>query len=249
MAMSNHSGLGPLKVASVRDACVQLLENRILSGEWKIGMRLPSERNLAHSLQVSRIILHEALVDLASKGLVTIQPRRGIFVSDYRKNGSCGLLSSLMSFQNEALDPDFVRSLVEMRQLLEVETARLAARWHSREHLLELKKIFSDEEHTDAADFHKLTELDFAFHQQIASASGNLMYSLIINSFRNVYTHLTGRFFQYYQGRPELRRVLDFHRDLIQAIQAGEENRAAVIMLSLLEHGTALLYEQMERNK
>jgi GntR family transcriptional repressor for pyruvate dehydrogenase complex len=249
MTLPDCNSLSPLKVSSVKDACVRLLENKILSGEWKIAMRLPSERTLAQSLEISRIILHEALVDLASKGLVTIQPRRGIFVNDYRKNGSCGLLSSIMAYQNETLDPEFVRSLVEMRQLLETETARLAARSRTSAHIAELLRILAEEEKVDRDDFGQITELDFAFHQQIAIASGNLMYPLIINSFRNVYTHLTGIFFRIFHGKPETAQVQAYHRELIQAIQAGDQDRAQETMQALLTHGSALLFQELERSK
>lgn len=72
----------PIQVQSLKAACVQRLEELILSGEWQIGMRLPSERDLAAHLNISRPVLHETLVDLAAKGLVTIEPRRGVFIND-----------------------------------------------------------------------------------------------------------------------------------------------------------------------
>ena len=88
----------PLHVPSLKEACVQRLEGLILSGEWQMGMRLPSERDLAAEMNISRPVLHEALVDLEAKGLVSIAARRGVFVSDYRTSGSCALLSSLFSY-------------------------------------------------------------------------------------------------------------------------------------------------------
>ena len=70
----------PLKVQSLKSACISRLEGLILSGELHIGERLPSEREFAARLEVSRPVLHEALVDLGLKGLVQILPRRGVFV-------------------------------------------------------------------------------------------------------------------------------------------------------------------------
>ena len=60
--------LKPLHVDSLKEACVKRLEELILSGELKVGVRLPSERDFAASLGVSRPVLHEALVDLSAKG-------------------------------------------------------------------------------------------------------------------------------------------------------------------------------------
>ena len=76
--------LDPLRVQSLKEACILRLESMILSGELKIGARLPSERDLAARLEISRPVLHEALVDLALKGLVRIVPRHGVFINDYR---------------------------------------------------------------------------------------------------------------------------------------------------------------------
>ena len=62
----------PLKIQSLKDACVSRLEQLILSGELKIGEQLPSERDFALRIGVSRPVLHAALVELDSKGLVQI---------------------------------------------------------------------------------------------------------------------------------------------------------------------------------
>jgi GntR family transcriptional regulator, transcriptional repressor for pyruvate dehydrogenase complex len=71
-----------IKIKSIKGVCVARLEDLILSGECKLGERLPAERDFAVQIGVSRPVLHEALVDLDSKGLVQINPRRGVFVSD-----------------------------------------------------------------------------------------------------------------------------------------------------------------------
>ena len=119
--------ISPLAVQSLKEACVRKLEGFILSGELKIGERLPAERALAQRLGLSRPVLHEALVDLAGKGLVVIEPRRGARIADFRTSGSLALLPSLLAYQEGALDPVFMNSLMEMRLVLEMETARLAA--------------------------------------------------------------------------------------------------------------------------
>lgn len=85
----------PLQVNSLTGACITRLEELVLSGELRAGERLPAERDLAARLGVSRPVLHEALLDLSAKGLVTILPRRGVVVNDYRKSGSTAILSSL----------------------------------------------------------------------------------------------------------------------------------------------------------
>lgn len=235
--------IGPLRVTSVREACARFLENKILSGEWKIGARLPSERGLAASLEVSRLILHEAIVELAAKGLVEIIPRKGTFVSDYRRDGAVGLLSSLMFYQNGELDRGLLSSMLDMRLLIETETARLAAANRSENQLDELRGILKAEKITDLSDDVSLTNLDFVFHQTIAIASGNLMYPMIINSFRNVYTRLTSTFFKRFSGQAVINEVFNFHDRFVRTISEQQPNEAEEVMRAMLEHGARLLVE------
>jgi GntR family transcriptional repressor for pyruvate dehydrogenase complex len=229
--------LDPLRVQSLKEACILRLEIMILSGELKIGTRLPSERDLAARLEISRPVLHEALVDLALKGLVRIVSRQGVFINDYRTDGSCAILSSLLNYNNGEFDPQFTQSLLDMRINMEVECARMAAQHHTPKQLEELKALLISETAIDGGDVGSLTELDFKFHLFIAIASGNMVYPLIINSFKGVYTRLTNQFFNKYANTPIVDDVLRYHRDLVEAIQALQPETAANTMYDMLKHG------------
>lgn len=229
--------LEPLAVPSLKEACIRRLEGLILSGTLKIGERLPSERALAEQLGVSRPVVHQALVDLAAKGLVEILPRKGVVVNDFRTQGSCALLSSLLAFSEGELDAGIVRSLVEMRLLMEVEAARLAALHRTAAQAQQLQEIFAAGATANPHDARSMAELDFAFHQLITLASGNVMYPLIINSFKGLYTHLTRRFFEKHAGAGVLAEMLELQRALVAAIASNDEEAAASAMKALLVHG------------
>ena len=78
---------------------------------------------------IDRFEARERIVaDLEAKGLVTLTPRVGAVVNDYRREGSLALLNSLVSYQEGRLEPDLLKSLLDVRRFFEVETARLAAR-------------------------------------------------------------------------------------------------------------------------
>lgn len=235
------SPVQPLHAPSLKEACVARLEALILSGEFQIGERLPPERELAGRLGISRPVLHEALVDLAAKGLVRVVPRHSVTVNDFRTHGSVAILSSLLAYQQGRLDSTMARSLMDMRILLETETARLAARYYTAEQLARLRELLAQEEATDSRDAASLTELDFSFHLQVALASGNLVYPLIINSFKAVYTNLTHLFFEKYCGTPVIAEVLRFHGRLVQAIAARDTGEAGMVMGETLRHGEELL--------
>jgi len=119
--------LKPIRTESLKDVFINRFEKLILSGTFPVGQKLPSERELALQLGVSRPVVHEGLLDLAAKGLVTLIPRVGTIVNDYRKEGSLSLLTSLVNYHQGDLEPELLTSLLEMRFLFEVETARLTA--------------------------------------------------------------------------------------------------------------------------
>ncbi len=231
----------PLRFESLKAACIRRLEELILSGSFQIGERLPAERDLAVSLNVSRPVLHEALVDLAAKGLVTIQPRRGVYISDFRTSGSPAILASLLEYNNGQLDPAFTQSLIDMRLILEVESARLAALNRGPDHLAAFRGILAREQTRPRPSLSDLIELDFDFHLQVALASGNLVYPLIVNSFKGVYTNLTGGFFSLHYHSPVLDQVFHYHHHLVEAIQEQDSQGAAAIMTDMLRHGEKYL--------
>ena len=86
-----------------------------------------------------------------------------------------------------------------------------------------------------------LTDLDFAFHLAIAIASGNLVYPLIINSFKGVYTNLTGEFFRKYVGSLIVAEVHQFHRQLVGAFELQDTESAVQTMSAMLAHGERYL--------
>jgi DNA-binding FadR family transcriptional regulator len=240
----------PIKIQSLKDACVGRLEQLILSGELKIGEQLPSERDFALRIGVSRPVLHAALVDLDSKGLVQIIPRRGVFVSDFRRSGSLAMLGSLLSYHAGNLDPAFTRSLIAMRLLIETETARLAALNCTAQQLVEFHTLLAEEARAGseaAGDPQTLTGLDFSFHLSIAIASGSLVYPLIINSFKGVYTHLTGGFFSRYCGTPVADAVRQFHAQIVAAFECRDPEAAVNTMTAMLNHGATFLEKPSER--
>jgi DNA-binding FadR family transcriptional regulator len=229
--------LEPLKVSNLKETCVQRLEELILSGELKAGEKLPSERDLALRLNISRPVLHEALVDLASKGLVSILPRRGVVINDYRRTGSCAILSTLLAYNEGQLDPAFIDSLFAMRLLVEVEAAGLAARHVTRAQLAELQELINVKRGFAGGEIQSLTDLDFDFHLLVAITSGNLVYPLILNSFKNVYTHFTGEFFKRCNDEKVMQEVFQYQDRLVDAISNKDSSKAADVMRQMLIHG------------
>jgi DNA-binding FadR family transcriptional regulator len=199
-----------------------------------MGQKLPSERELALQLGVSRPVVHEGLVDLATKGLVSMKPRVGAVVNDFRREGSITLLNSLLNYHQGRISPEILQGMIEMRKLIEMETARLAAINHTDEQFAELLEHVKDESRITPSDIDALTEADFRFHHLIALASSNVIYPLFLNSLKEVYTNLSGAFF----GDGSVAKVVfDLHARMLKAIGKKDADTAVKIMKRILEHG------------
>lgn len=77
-----------LSAPSLKELFVAELEGMILSGKLEIGAKLPPERELAESMQVSRAVVNSGLDEMEKKGFLVVKPRIGTFVADYRKYGT-----------------------------------------------------------------------------------------------------------------------------------------------------------------
>lgn len=224
----------PIKAESLKDICIKRFEELILSGRLPVGEKMPPERELAVQLGVSRPVIHEALVDIAAKGMVSMIPRVGTIVNDYRREGSVAMLTSLISYHNGRLEPKLLDSLLAMRLLFEKENARLAAVHRTRQQMEEFYETIKQEEAVDHDDIDLITEIDFNFHHLIAMATDNVSYPMLLNSFRPVYTSLSGQFFEVPEVVPE---VFAFHREMVDALEVKDEQASVDIMHRMLVHG------------
>jgi GntR family transcriptional regulator, transcriptional repressor for pyruvate dehydrogenase complex len=226
--------LSPLKADSLKDVFISRFEDLILTGRLTKGQKLPPERELALQLGVSRPVVHEGILDLAAKGLVTMKPRVGTVVNDYRTQGSLAILESLIRFRQGNLEPELLKSLIDTRALVEIETARLACLNRTPEQMARFREILAQEKSVRDSDIEEITGLDFQFHHLIALASGNLVYPLLVNTFKPVYTAMTALFF----SDPGVIPVtLTFHARLTDAIEAGNPGEAVRTMTEVLAHG------------
>jgi DNA-binding FadR family transcriptional regulator len=236
--------LEPITTESLKQVFVAKFEELILSGKISIGETLPSERELAARLKVSRPVVHEGLIELSLRGLVSIRPRSGTVVNDFKKEGAIPLLLSLLNYQG-TLDPKIQQDILEMRLLFENEMVRLSTKNHHPEHLQQLEEIIRQEESMDTAQYEEVARLDYKFHQVIASASGNFIYSLLLNSFREIYLHLSTLFFTDPGVCPV---VFNTHKKIVDAIRLKNEKKAVSLMTQLLNHGAEHLEIAIQKN-
>lgn len=165
-ALAGTHGVGPVR-PTIGDATYQSLKDGITGGRFPPGSRLPSERDLAGRMGVSRPAVREAMRLLVGQGLIEVRPRRGVYVRAAAEVGLGDAFSSLIG-----TDFDRVMELLEVRRALECRSAFLAAQYATVNDLRELDAIFDDlkrdHETRVAGD-----DADVRFHCAIAAAAGN----------------------------------------------------------------------------
>jgi GntR family transcriptional repressor for pyruvate dehydrogenase complex len=197
------------------DAIVAALEEDIVG--LPVGSRLPTEAELAERFDVSRTVIREATRLLVQRGLVTVKPGRGMTVAEVDGRliaEQYGLLLRLSEGNFE--------QLMELRLVLEVEMAALAAARRTTEQVEELMTL-NDRLRTADPSSPEFLEADLAFHEKIADASGNPFFLLVIrpvNDFlSDSYTAGTG-----YPSEAD--HTVHEHVEIAHAIQAGDPARA-----------------------
>jgi GntR family transcriptional repressor for pyruvate dehydrogenase complex len=142
----------------------QLLEY-FVSGKAKPGDRLPSERQLAENLGVSRSIVREALKSLGMLSLIKVKPGGGYYLQDVPSN----LLPRSVEW-GLLLGERHTEDLVEARGFIEVAVARLAAERRDEKTLNRLRDLLTEMK-AATNNPKKFVEADIAFHITLSEAA------------------------------------------------------------------------------
>jgi GntR family transcriptional repressor for pyruvate dehydrogenase complex len=197
------------------DQVAKKIKSRILDGRYPAGERLPSERLLAEQLGVTRLTLREALKECEASGFTQTRHGDGTYVCNVRQDATLEILSEILNVGRD-LKPEEIRSLLEFREVVCTGFAEAIARNTTSEHVRRLFDII-EKERTMLDDVDVLMELDCDFHQLVAEASGNVIYSLLFRSVRPAYLYLSKIVFE---ADDDYAAIVDGHEDIAKAVQA-----------------------------
>ncbi len=218
--------LTPLKRSRLSDDVLVQLVDRILSGEFEAGERLPPERELAQQLGVNRTSLREALRQMESMGLVRIRQGDGIYVKDRELDPTLAFVHFLSS-TGTGLDPRFVLSLDEIRRIFALEMVELAAERIDDAGLARLEEVLAHYPRDDTPNLLS-GEWDFRFFREIARATGNPIFVYLMNTVREIFAQLRGLYLELDQQ--EQQSVADLNGELLAALRAHDPKRAVAVL-------------------
>ncbi|AKJ67193.1 GntR family transcriptional regulator [Pandoraea thiooxydans] len=217
------------------DAVYDQLEKMIAEGTLEPGETLPSERDLAQQLGVSRPSLREALLKLASRGLINERATGGYVVANATGPILAEPLAQLMARQSKT-----VNDIFELRECLESMAVRLAALRANRTDLKHLAAVIDSLEQTyrapsGAGAAASLPELDARFHLEVARATHNVVLIHTMQAIFNLIQHSIEKTYEHFDVRDvDLAHLVGQHRTIYEAIAAHDPEAAQQAVLTHL---------------
>jgi GntR family transcriptional repressor for pyruvate dehydrogenase complex len=157
----------PIERRRLSDAVVDQLSDLITAGTYPIGEKLPSERELAKSLGVSRALVRESFRILESLGLVAVKPGIGAIVANTSPK-TLDIANYLWNHHSKVLE------VIEVRDTLAARASGLAATRMTAEELRQLHEIYAAQQVAgEAGAVEELVRLDEEFHSLIYRAARN----------------------------------------------------------------------------
>lgn len=236
----------PVQSEKLSSAVIRQIEQLILRGVLRPGDRLPSERELAERMGVSRPSLRDAIADLHDRGLLDSRPGSGIFVAEVLGSAFSDALIKLFSQHEES-----VFDYLAFRRDMEGLAAERAAKLGSDTDLKVIDAIFAKMEaaHGKRASVDE-AELDAAFHMAIIEASHNV---IMLHMMRSMYDLLKqGVFYNrqvMFRNKSTRTVLLDQHRAINAALQARDPAAARAAINTHLDFVEVALADQLKAEK
>jgi GntR family transcriptional repressor for pyruvate dehydrogenase complex len=230
----------PIRPRKISEEIVEQIKKLIAKGELKPGDRIPSERDLATMLGVSRPSVREAIMVLEAMGFLDSRQGGGTFVRTLTGTSIANPLAILI----EQRDPELLRALAEVRMGLESWSAYLAAQRAEAHEIAEMRRLYeimAEQATLGGWD----PEVDADFHYAITAASHNSLQMHVLDSVHTLFnTTIQVALMEFYRQQGHIEKLLTQHREILEAIAAHDAEQARhkmMIHLALVEEKMAEL--------
>lgn len=218
--MTSNSSFSKVPRRKLADVVLEQLQQRIFSGSYKVGDRLPPEPQLMEELGVGRSTLREVIQVLVHAGILEVKQGQGTHIISLEEKTS--------SFEDLLAKSD-IQHVYEARAMLDKQVAELASKRRTNEDMLILKSFLDQRKRMlQEGNYHAYIEADVQFHLAIAKASHNpileSMYSAFIPTLRQILSKLILNTVDYQDNTL-------YHEKLYQAI-LNQNVKEAVEMIS-----------------
>jgi len=224
----------PVRQLRVFEEIVAQLKESILSGRFKPGDKLPTERELVEEFRVSRVAIREALRTLENSGFIVTRQgaNGGAYVTDLSFEFLANAFVDLF-----LADKISIPELHRVRLVIEPEIARLAALGITPEFTQRLMKALEAEEVPTSSLLEDI-KIKTAVHYILAEMCGNRFFEAIVRSSMK----LTHTLIQMANPDPHAMHPAGMHRPIVEAVLAGDPEASSIAMRKhTLEFGETLI--------
>jgi GntR family transcriptional regulator, transcriptional repressor for pyruvate dehydrogenase complex len=223
------SPFSTVKQRKIPDIVYKQLVSLITSGHFKPGEKLPSERDMALELGVSRQSIREAIYRAKIEGLIEVKQGGGTFVISSIKETLRPPLSILLEEQVEN-----IFKFLEIRKVIEGWCAEKASTTAKPADIKEMQAILSKMENAKLSD-QRWEKADLSFHSAIAAATHNLIAMHVMEGLKDSFSE----YFRVkkFRTKPERKDLLlKQHKALFKAIKERDPRKAREKMLEHLDY-------------
>lgn len=243
MAADSLSGISRISKPSLCDLIIDQLQNAIMRGDLPPGTKLPSERELAERLGVSRASVREALKAMSRMGVIDIRPGDGNYVAEVDP----AQLARPMSYVIY-LNSGNIQNLLELRRIVEVEATGLAAERATEDDIAEIEQVLAEtEKRANAMQLDEFLDFDMKFHKRVAAASQNVLLTQVNALLCELLREAGRRVAAIPEGRSA---AVAAHRAIMDALKSRNAAKArehAAAHLAAVKKFSALIAENFER--
>jgi GntR family transcriptional repressor for pyruvate dehydrogenase complex len=218
---------------SLPDELTDELLTRIIDGRYPAHGALPSEGELAREAGVSRLTIREAIKTLRAKNVVRVERGRGTYVNPADEWTALEALVRASVQRQSATHPTLPERLIEARRIVEVGAAELAAARRSDTDITQLEEHLAEMTAADEArDVDGFVAADLAFHQTVLAAAGNGLIAALLDPLSQLLIPARRQTSEFKEIR---RHALEYHAAVLEAICAGDSERARHAMHDHIE--------------
>jgi GntR family transcriptional repressor for pyruvate dehydrogenase complex len=209
---------------SLADEVTDDLLTRIVDGRYPADTALPPEADLAREAGVSRLTIREAIKTLRAKNVVRVERGRGTYVNRVDQWTALEALVRATLQPEAATGSTLPERLIEVRRIVEVGAAELAAQRRSDEDIARLEQQLAGMAAADeAGDVDAFVATDLAFHETVLAAAGNGLIAALLDPLSRLLVPARRQTSEFDDIR---RHALAYHAGILEAIRAGDPEQA-----------------------
>lgn len=213
------------------------ITTHIRANELGPGDRLPSESTLVKELNVSRTVVREAFRSLAAMRLINLSVGKRATVA-HLDHGAM----SLMIEHGVLTEQISIQQIYDVRRTIEIRTVTLATlRRTDKEAQTILQHARQMAEHSDQSE--RVMEHDLAFHLEIAKASRNPIFAMIVGAFQGVSRQSWPVGWRNRTGEDQRAEMIQNHIDIADAIAAGDPVKSSERMSAHFDNSVKVLLD------